>query len=377
MVRVLIVALGVLVAVALVVPEGRASLHHVQQPVAIPVDDKGTPQSLPFEEFKRRLLVLRNASNVKMPFEEEVVNSTTKKTEIQKTERGKVKDRIDAAKKRISEAKKKGQKLPQIEVVALAVDQLYAGQLLEAESTLASYRRGFLPNITLAHIVASQARKPEDWERASIFLGIANDDEPPSAASLGLTQQQLDWQIKLNKGPLLELFKLRWEEARGPKKSVEDELPDAIFAVKFVNEAGAYEPGVLAPAEKAKLPPDAIAIVQQLVLWFPHDTRLYWLLGELYAANGDFKAAKKIMDECVDSLGFSNRKVLMEHRQPVTKAAEKVVTPEEEPLFTDKPTEQPHLAFTMGAVWVYIGVVAALATLVFLRAMWKRRKGTA
>src|SRR5207249_8586641 len=36
---------------------------------------------------------------------------------------------------------------------------------------------------------------------------------------------------------------------------------------------------------------EAIALVQQLLLWLPDDTRLYWLLGELYRADGDLKAA--------------------------------------------------------------------------------------
>ena len=50
--------------------------------------------------------------------------------------------------------------------------------------------------------------------------------------------------------------------------------------VRFANDGGIYQPGALATAERAKLPPDAIAIVQQLLLWYPTDSRLYWLLGE-------------------------------------------------------------------------------------------------
>jgi hypothetical protein len=93
-------------------------------------------------------------------------------------------------------------------------------------------------------------------------------------------------------------------------------------ALKFVNEAGKYEPGVLAAKEKAKLPPDAIAIVQQLVLWFPKDIRLMWLLGELYAVEGNLVDAKRVMDYCLEGGQFSNRKLLVEHREAVTTAVE-------------------------------------------------------
>src|SRR5262249_9699783 len=55
---------------------------------------------------------------------------------------------------------------------------------------------------------------------------------------------------------------------------------------RFVGESGAFEVGTLAVAEKAKLPPDALDIVQQLLVWLPDDLRLYWLLGELYNARG-------------------------------------------------------------------------------------------
>ena len=110
--------------------------------------------------------------------------------------------------------------------------------------------------------------------------------------------------------------------------------------MNFVNEAGAYEPGVLAEPRRPKLPPDALATVQQLVLWFPNDMRLYWLLAELYAAKGEFAAAKKIMDECVDSGHYSNRKVLMQHREAV-KDADEPPRPEPPPERTPKQPTEP------------------------------------
>jgi hypothetical protein len=67
--------------------------------------------------------------------------------------------------------------------------------------------------------------------------------------------------------------------------------------VQFVGPSGKFEPGKIAAAEKAKLPPDAIAVVQQLLIWMPQDLRLYWLLGELMNADGDVDSAEVVFSE--------------------------------------------------------------------------------
>ena len=67
--------------------------------------------------------------------------------------------------------------------------------------------------------------------------------------------------------------------------------------------------------------------------------------GKLYAAKGDVQSAMKIMNECADSGRYSNRKVLMQHREVVTKAANVEPPPEEPP-----PEPEPFLG---RAVWIY------------------------
>ena len=105
-------------------------------------------------------------------------------------------------------------------------------------------------------------------------------------------------------GYLLKLMELRSKEPAGqPYQSV-----DAIFEggtpptpIKFVNDKGVFEPG-MSSAELKKLPRDAREIVQQLLLWLPDDLRLYWLLGEIYNAEGTkagTAAAQKIFDQLV------------------------------------------------------------------------------
>ena len=357
----------------LVAAGGRASLHHPEDRTGVvPGGDDGKPDPFPFEELKRRRLVLRNVGNPDWPLEkidpttkEKVIDPNTGKPEL--SDRGAVDARIKKAlAKRGGFGKKDTATLE--EKVALAVDYLRFNRPDDAEGALKGPRADFLSNATLAHISAVQGQ----WSRAYTFLDIANeiadDKRKPVTSAPGTGPKDFAWQMKLNRGALLKFIKLRWDETKGPKPPPEDELPDHIWDVNFVNDAGQYEPGVLAAAEKAKLPggdfTEALATVQQLVLWFPFDVRLYWLLGELYAAKGELKAAQDIMDECANSGRYSNRKVLMQHREAVTKAAN-----------VEPPGLQTPVWFTMKAVWYYFGAIGLVALYALVRAVvkWRRK----
>jgi hypothetical protein len=364
-VRTAAVGLAVGLLAVLLAADGRASLYHPDDRIwVVPIDDRGAPDPFPFEELQRRRLVLRNVLNSDWPLvkidpqtKQPVTDPKTGRPQL--GERGVVDARIKKA------LAKKAETRTEMESVALAVDLLHFGRPDDAEGALKSLRNGFLPNVTLAHIAAAQGQ----WGRAYEYLDIANDETPPAALA-AKSPQELAWQRKLDRGALKTLMKLRLAESRQPPPP-DSELPDQIWPVRFVNDAGQYEPGVLAAAEKAKLPggdfPEAIATVQQLVLWFPADVRLYWLLGELYAARGDAKAALKVMDECVDSGRYSNRKVLMEHREAVKKAASVEPPPEEVPI--------PAVPFSMGAVWMYFGAVGVVVLFALVRTLMKRMNG--
>jgi hypothetical protein len=351
--------------------DGRAFLYQPgDRTGVVPVGEKGEPAPLPFEELARRRLVLRNAANPDWPLE--VINPQTKQPVIdEKSGKPRPSER-GLLSRRIAAGRQKANRTP-TESVALAVDLLRFGRPDEAAGVLAEQRSGYLPNVTLAHVaVAQDSRDRPGWARAFTYLDIAAEEPPPKSLP-GMSPQQLAWELKLDRGPLMKFVKLRWGEAKGQKGPPEDELPDRIWPVKWVNDAGQYEPGKLAAAEKAKLPggdfPEAVATVQQLVLWFPMDVRLYWLLGELYAARGDFAAAKRVMDECVDSGHYSNRKVLMQHREAVTRAAEAAAA-----KAAAQPDEAPApVPFSFGAVWVYFGAVGLVALFALIRALTKRR----
>ena len=159
--------------------DGRASLHHPIDTYAIPVNAKGQPDPLPFEELARRRLELRNIAIEP------------------KLGQPRFKDREVVA-ERIKKEEQKRNRTPE-ESVALAVDLLRFGRPDDAEGALRGQRRGFLANITLAHIaIAQDSRDRPGWARAFTYLDIANEERPPKELP-GLSTQQLKWQLVLNR----------------------------------------------------------------------------------------------------------------------------------------------------------------------------------
>jgi tetratricopeptide (TPR) repeat protein len=132
-----------------------------------------------------------------------------------------------------------------------------------------------------------------------------------------------DW-FKKAESYQFKLLRLRLRESMGRPaggRPIPAADVDALFDVRFVGPSGQYEVGKLADSERSKLPQDAVAIVQQLLLWFPEDTRLLWLLGELYNADGNLEAASKVLDMCVWSRRYESP-ALREHRRLVQAAFE-------------------------------------------------------
>jgi hypothetical protein len=137
----------------------------------------------------------------------------------------------------------------------------------------------------------------------------------------GLTAEQLAW-YKRSEETFRSLLRSRRRELAQPAKELRGLDPlfgPADNPVRFEGESGAYEAGKLAPAEQAKLPPDATAVVQQLLIWLPADTRLCWLYGELLNAQGDLKTAREVLDYCVFARAYHHPE-LQEHRQQLNEA---------------------------------------------------------
>jgi tetratricopeptide (TPR) repeat protein len=75
--------------------------------------------------------------------------------------------------------------------------------------------------------------------------------------------------------------------------------PPGVAPLRFVGESGAFVPGTIAAAEKAKIPQDAMQVVQQLLVWMPEDLRLIWLIGELLNARDDIHSASMVLGEAL------------------------------------------------------------------------------
>jgi tetratricopeptide (TPR) repeat protein len=239
--------------------------------------------------------------------------------------------------KRIEKRMTKGANaLPVEELAGLTHDLMRLGRTDEALNILQPIARdrsrmGFL---VLAHL-AEAHRARSEWDEAYDQEYSAVRDYPFPKSFPQLSKEQLDWYRRVESEYYLPLLLHRKASARQKRPAVQDTL-DPLFpsakhgqpapmgertAVQFLAEDGKYEAGTIGAGEKAKLPPDAIAIVQQLILWDPSDNRLLWQLAELYNAEGNLGAARGLFDLCVDARKYSQPQ-LMEHRRIVLDALE-------------------------------------------------------
>jgi tetratricopeptide (TPR) repeat protein len=125
-------------------------------------------------------------------------------------------------------------------------------------------------------------------------------------------------------------------------------------------------------------PPDAIPIVQQLLLWAPWDGQLVWLLATLYADAGRLREADILFQQCVEGRQMSNRQRLMARRAQVREAVAllpRETVPDEIPLTPAEPDPANFLPSRerVVAMAVAFGGIVLLAVTLQLRAMIRRR----
>lgn len=206
-------------------------------------------------------------------------------------------------------------------------------------------RGGFVVYMHMARARAGQG----DWQDAVERQRIALAEFPTTYGRR--TAAQMAWLKRVERDYYLPYLSRRAQEANRGRLASRIEEPDALFPtvpaprrpdepLRFIGPDGTYVAGAIADAERKKLPPDALAIVQQLVLWHPFDGRLYWLLGELYNAEGDVETAFAILDECTNGMAITNE-TIKEHRRLLKSAAEAMVTGRaEQAAITRKQDEQ-------------------------------------
>ncbi len=150
------------------------------------------------------------------------------------------------------------------------------------------------------------------------------------AANLGAAWQMLgdlqqavialERSVELAPGRLQAFEDAHLKLVRNRLRSKSNDLDD-LFGVNFGSGKGSYEPGKWTVLEQKKLPSQAVAIAQQLALWFPADGRLLWQLAELANAHGDIRNAAAMMEGCVVQFGMANP-ILRKRRQILRAAAD-------------------------------------------------------
>jgi tetratricopeptide (TPR) repeat protein len=201
--------------------------------------------------------------------------------------------------------------------VALSATYLRRGNAPAALQVLRQLTREDPDNILVLGNLATAYQQVGDLREANDTMRQLKRAWPEQWTDLKEPQQKflerIGWHQALyewyHKAELYYAKLVRLRMLEEPKKiQLRDETPDRLFGddkspIQFVAENGKWEPGKLAATEKAKLPRDAADIVQQLLIWLPDDHRLYWLLGEIYNAQGtpnDLLAAYKLFDDLVD-----------------------------------------------------------------------------
>jgi hypothetical protein len=274
------------------------------------VDEHGYAQALAYDDFR---VALSRLSELNVP------NSGA---------------RLEVDKRILRRRRTRTSSLTVEQLAGLTHDLMRLGRTDEALNILKPIagdrtRTGFL---VLAHL-AEAHRARSEWDEAYEHEYSAVRDYQFPKSFPQLSKAQLDWYQRVESECYLPLLRHRRDSARQKRLAVQETL-DPLFpsakhaqpgqmgestAVQYLAESGKYEAGTISAAEKAKLPPDAIAIVQQLLLWDPSDNRLLWQLAELYNADGNLNAAKGLFDLCADARKYSHPQ-LMEHRRIVLEA---------------------------------------------------------
>jgi tetratricopeptide (TPR) repeat protein len=250
--------------------------------------------------------------------------------------------------------------LSAVEAVSLSGYQLRLRDAVGASGTLRRPEvrgdwRG-AANAALAAFAESDS-SARDYQEMVVRALKANEPALPAAEAAWLHTVESN---------LLRLMQLRQREARAGGR--EPTAPDALFPIEFAGPEG-YHAGPLPGVDPATLA-EATAVVQQLLYWLPDDTRLYWLLGELYNAGGDPEAAVAVLDECADARRF-NVAAVREHRRVLKEAVAERTAARQAAV-----AEANRMLPASGRLWTVLGVAGLVfALLMALQLRLALRKG--
>lgn len=244
----------------------------------------------------------------------------------------------------------------------------------QAMSLLTQETRSRNPNYllvaNLAHAHAAETDATSNWGTALTRLADAFDCEPPKVLS-GTSPEQMKWQLGVDRKHYRLWLRLRKEQAE--KKPLQATwLPDAVFETADRQPIRFWE----SDAEAQKLPPDAVAVAQQLALWSPGNEKLLWTLGEVYLATGDVKAAVKVYEMC-EGRKFTAPVVLRDNRARALDLFAKL--PQDGPRAVEGDPQLDGKKGLFGLVdpttfYVVVGLFAVAATILLALQGWSLAK---
>jgi len=344
-------------AICMTVGTAHAGLYSPDEPFNFEIDENGQAKPLQFSAgFESIVATLRQAAM--LPRSADEPPNTVRQELVE----------------RVAKRQKKGvANLSAEELAGLTTDLIRLNRIGEALNILQPLARdprrgGFLAN---AHLACAHAATGVGWRDAFYQQqnALRDYDFPTSFAKL--TKQQLAWLKRVERDFYLPFLASRADESRGKRSRDLREEVDPLFPhspkktespVRFVGDDGEYVAGSIAADERKKLPPDALAIVQQMVFWHPQDARLYWLLGELHNADGDIETAMKILDHCSFNMGYSNP-VLIRHRQILQQAIAESSAQKAQELAAEKEREAEREREKRKRIWWIISIAVALGVL--------------
>ncbi len=136
----------------------------------------------------------------------------------------------------------------------------------------------------------------------------------------GWNSTELTW-YRRAEGYYLKLLESRQRESQANPANRPAATMDVLFG-KPRSPAGDYEAQERSWKLWGELPPDAYAVVSQLLVWSPNDDRLYWQLGEILNTMGLVPEAVKVFDELANSRNLSGVRVFMEHRRTLKESVD-------------------------------------------------------
>ncbi len=360
-----------------------AGLYSTDDPCPFDIKPDGTAVPLPHPNFNSKLT---DRETPGMPFDPEKVatwNWTTADDsgKVFTNDRGARVAAVQGSGKvmqRLAARWPKADKLTGADLLSHSANLVRVGAIPQAQNTLERRRIGtdYALRANRAHTFAAAG----EWADA---LELIPDDSPTAVPPPGTSAEQFAWQRKLDQTAYREWIKLRAKDAAAKRTPADPtQTPLTLFTSPDGQPVRYWE----SREEAAKLPADAAAQVQQLLLWEPTDNLLRWTLAEVYAAAGNVRGAEAAYQSLTsrDGRNFGGPRVLDGLRQRVADAFAKLPPEEVAVPLPDPPAppdEKPNnlvfglidpLAFA-AAVGLFAAMLGAMLWLQ-VRAAVRRRK---